>query len=244
MTRGQARLTGVLLLLAGLLPLAGVLDPDLWRTFSGTDEQALRAIADHPASTEVAGFLIGAGFVLAIPAVTGLAHLIDTPAARLAAPLFAVGTALTLADIAFGLKVSYDLATATAPLNVPLSVPLPSWYAPLNAWGSALFTAGTGLLAGTALLVLGIEIIRRDAPARWSGWVAVAAGALLLGQAAAFGGLLPAPQFLALLALGLATLTRSRTTTSPDQNHVEKRGDHESTLGTIYHQGRQRHPSL
>jgi hypothetical protein len=95
--RSQVGLTGVLLLLAGVPPLAGVADPDLWNTFSGTNEQALHAVADHPVSTEIAGFPIGAGFALAIPAVAGLAHIVATPAARLAVPMFTASAAMTLA---------------------------------------------------------------------------------------------------------------------------------------------------
>lgn len=200
----ELRGVGTALLLAGLLPLAGVLDPDMWKTFGGTDEQAVRAVAAHPVSTQVAGFLIGAGFALAIPAVSGLARIVGTPAARLAAPLFVAGVGLTLADIAFGLKVTHGLATSSP------EAPLPSWYAPLNDWGSAMFTAGTGLLGGAALLVLGVDVVRYRTVGRWSGWITVVAATAMLGQVAAFGGLLPFPQFLALGTLGAATLLRHR----------------------------------
>jgi hypothetical protein len=88
-------------------------------------------------------------------------------------------------------------------------VPLPSWYGPMNDWGGALFTAGTGVLGAVALLACGWEVLRRGALARWSGWVTAAAAVTMLGQVAAFGGLLPFPQFLTFLALGVAVLVRS-----------------------------------
>ena len=201
---GHVAVTAVLLLLAGLLPLAGVCDPDMWKTFTSDDQQALRAIGEHPVSTEVAGFLIGAGFAVAIPAVAALAGLVGSTVARLAVPLFATGAGLTLADVAFGLKVSYDVATT------PSTLPPPSWYEPLNDWGSALFAAGTGVLGAAALLALGVEIVRQREPARWAGWITVVAALLMLGQVAAFGGLLPAPQFLAFVTLGVATAMASR----------------------------------
>jgi glutathione S-transferase len=75
-----------------LLPLAGVVNPAIWKTFA-----------------------------VAIPAVAALARVLDTHVARLAVPLFAAGAGPTLADIAFGLKVSYDRATERS------SGPLPSW---------------------------------------------------------------------------------------------------------------------
>jgi hypothetical protein len=200
----QLRVTGAMLLLAGMLPLAGVVNPALWKTFSGTNQEALQAVADHPVSTQVSGFLIGAGFAAAIPAVAALARVLDTQAARLAVPLFAAGAGLALADIAFGLKVSYDLAIRSS------NMPVPSWYEPMNEWGDALFTAGTGLLGAAALLACGCEILRRRALARWSGWITVVAAVAMLAQVAAFGGLLPFPQFLTFLALGAAVLLRSR----------------------------------
>jgi hypothetical protein len=201
--RAQFRVTGALLLLAGMLPLAGVLNPAVWKAF-GTNEEALQAVADHPLSTQVSSLLIGAGFAVAIPAVAALARVLDTFVARLAVPLFAAGTGLTLADIAFGLKVSYDLAIGAS------NVPLPSWYGPMNDWGDALFTTGTGVLGAAALLACGWELVRRRALARWSGWITVAAAVAMLGQVAAFGALLPFPQFLTFLALGAAVLLRSR----------------------------------
>jgi hypothetical protein len=48
----QFRITGALLLLEGLLPLAGVINPAMWKTFTGTNEEALNAIASHPVSTQ------------------------------------------------------------------------------------------------------------------------------------------------------------------------------------------------
>jgi hypothetical protein len=208
--RAQLRGTGVLLLLAGLLPLAGVLNPAMWKTFSGSDEEVLRAVADHRTATEVSGWLIGAGLALAIPAVAGIGGFLGTHRARLAVPLFATGAGLTLADVAFGLKVTYGLAAD------PLPVPLPTWYEPMNDWGQALFTAGTGVLGAVALLVCGWEITRLGVLPRWSGWVLMVAAVLMLGQVAAFAGLLPAPQFLALTALGVAALVRSRGGAAPD----------------------------
>jgi hypothetical protein len=43
---------------------------------------------------------------------------------------------------------------------------------------------------------------------RWTGYVFLAATVLLLGQYAAFRGALPFPQFLAFIAIGIATLIR------------------------------------
>jgi hypothetical protein len=65
-----------------------------------------------------------------MPAVAALARVLDSHLTRLAVPLFAVGAGLALADSAFGLKVSYDLATG------PSFEPPPSWYGPMNDWAA------------------------------------------------------------------------------------------------------------
>lgn len=69
----------------------------MWKTFNGTNEER-KAIADHPVSTQVSSLLMGAGFAVAIPAVVTLARVLDTHAARLAVPLFAIGAGLTRSD--------------------------------------------------------------------------------------------------------------------------------------------------
>jgi lysophospholipase L1-like esterase len=79
--RAQLQITGALLLLAGLLPLAGVLNSAMWKTFTGTNEDALKAVADHPLSTQVSGILLRAGAVLA-----GLAVALGTASAASASP--------------------------------------------------------------------------------------------------------------------------------------------------------------
>jgi hypothetical protein len=192
----------------------------MWQTFSGADEQALTAVADHLVSTtQVSGVLIGAGFAVVIPAVAALARLLDIHAARLAVPLFAVGAGLTLADLTFGLK-----SLMTWPPGHP-------WCrcrrgtGPMHDWGGALFTTGTRVLGAVALLACGCEVLRRRALARWFGWVAVAAAVAMLAQLAAFGGLLPFPQFLAFLALGAAVLARSRRGQGAGQDRGVLRGN-------------------
>jgi len=80
----------------------------------------------------------------------------------------------------------------------------------MNDWGGAMFTMGTGVLGAAALLACGWEVLRRGALARWSGWVTVVAAVSMLGQVAAFCGLLPFPQFLIFGVLGVAVLVRSR----------------------------------
>ena len=84
------------------------------------------------------------------------------------------------------------------------------WYLGIEQWSDGLGTAFFALLAPTAMVCLGVEIVRTRVLPRWTGVVFLGAAAVLLGQYLAFLGALPFPQFLAFAAIGIAAIRRGR----------------------------------
>ena len=172
----------------------------MWKTFNGSNVEALKAVADHPFPAQVSGFLIAAGFAVAIPAVAALARVLDSHVTRLAVPLFAVGAGLTLADIAFGLKVHTTWPPAI--LRPAAVVVRPDERLGRRAvhhgnrgprrGGAAGLRLGGSPAPGAGLLVGLCHRGRRG------------------GHAGPGGGVRRIPQFLTFLALGVAVLARSR----------------------------------
>ena len=98
---------------------------------------------------------------------------------------------------------------------------LPGWYFGIQHWADGLGTAYFALLAPAAMGCLAVAILRTRVLPRWTGYVFLAAAALLLGQYAAFRGALPFPQFLAFLAIGIAALAHRTPTASPSRRTGE-----------------------
>jgi len=91
-----------------------------------------------------------------------------------------------------------------------LGHPLPDWYLPVDAWTDGLDTATLGVLWPVAALCVSVAILRTAALPRWAGWTLAAAGVALLAQMVAFGGVIPAPMFIAWTVVGVAALRASR----------------------------------
>ncbi|MFC8518918.1 hypothetical protein [Streptomyces sp. NPDC057257] len=200
--------TGALLLLAGLLPIAGVVNPRLWDLFTASPRHALALLPDRLGAWQTGMWLLMAGTAVSIAATAALTRLIDTTPARCALALFTTGSALLLVSYSFDLSVS-TWAARDAGAHVP------GWYWPLNSWSASLFAGSYGLLTSTALLVYGGEVVRTRVLRRWTGWVLVGGGAGLLVQFAAFGSEAPAPQFVALAVVGAVALVRRHEPTAP-----------------------------
>lgn len=190
------RVLGLLYLLAGGLPLIAVANPALFSTWAAEQTDAMATFAAHEGAWLFTTVLLGLGFAVGVPAVVLLSLRLRTPSAWLSAVAYVAGAVLMTVTFTYQ-------QTVTRPL---LGQPLPDWYLPLTRWISGLDTVTLGLLWPLADLGLGIVVLRTRTLPRWSGWVLVAAGVVLLGQMAAFGGVIPAPMFMASVAVGIAIL--------------------------------------
>ena len=119
---------------------------------------------------------------------------------------------------AFGVQ-EYAVSDGRGVLKLDTSLAPPTTY--LGALGMTGLTAYFALLAPAAMGCLAVAILRTRVLPRWTGYVFLAAAALLLGQYAAFRGALPFPQFLAFLAIGIAALAHRTPTASPSRRTGE-----------------------
>ena len=206
------RVMGILFVLSGVFFAAGVLDPPILPTWGGSTADVMATAAAHRAAWFASTWLITLSIVAGLAAVELLARALDTDLARVGRSLYLAGSALGLAS------ATYDLAVTSTLLGAPR---LPGWYFGIQHWADGLGTAYFALLAPAAMGCLAVAILRTRVLPRWTGYVFLAAAALLLGQYAAFRGALPFPQFLAFLAIGIAALAHRTPTASPSRRTGE-----------------------
>ncbi len=197
---------GILLILSGVLFLAGVLDPPILPTWGGSVTDVMNTAAAHRTAWFASTWLITLSIVAGLAAVELLAAVLDTDLARVGRGFYVVGSALGLAS------TTYDLAVSSTLVGSP---GLPDWYLGIQHWADGLSTAYFALLAPAAMGCIGVAILRTRALPTWTGYAFLAATVLLLGQYAAFRGALPAPQFLAFIAVGIAALVRPAPAAGP-----------------------------
>jgi hypothetical protein len=196
------RSMGVLFVLSGGFFVAGVLNPPILPTWGESVADVLSTAAVHRTAWFASTWLITLAIVAGLAAFELLARTLDTGMARVGAVLYVVGGALGLAS------TTYDLAVSSTQIG---SDELPDWYLGVQQWADGLGTAYFALLAPAAMTCAGVAILRTRVLPVWEGFVLLAGAVLLLGQFAVFQGALPAPQFLAFIAIGIGALT-SRST--------------------------------
>ena len=192
---------GVLFLASGVLFVRAVADPPIIGTWGDSPAEAVTDVAGHKTAWYVNTWLIALSVVAGIAAVTLLARSLRTDTARVGAAFYLVGSGLILMSVTFDLTVTSGLIGGSA---------VPDWYLGIEQWSDGLGTAFFALLAPTAMVCLGAEIVRTRVLPRWTGVVFLVAAAVLLGQYLAFLGALPFPQFLAFAAIGIAAIRRGR----------------------------------
>jgi hypothetical protein len=218
------RWTGALLALGGLLPLAAVINPNTWPVWGADETDSWRLTTERHATMTAAIWLIWAGVAVSVAGVALLARMLGTALATAALALFATGAGLALVSLTF-----------EATVDLPLTgrhQPQPEWYPVVDSWVNGMFTAHTALLAPVALIIAGAGIVRTQLAPPWTGWFAIAMAILLLGQFAAFQGALPAPLFLALIAIGLPTFFTAWRPAARQAPHGERPHADEARAGT------------
>ena len=205
------RAMGILFILSGMFFVAGVLDPPILPTWGGSSTEVMATAAAHRAAWFASSWLITLSIVAGLAAVELLVRTLDTDLARVGRSLYLIGSTLGLAS------TTYDLSVTSTLLGAPR---LPGWYFGIQHWADGLGTAYFALLAPAAMGCIAAAILRTRVLPRWTGYVFLAATALLLGQYAAFRGALPFPQFLAFIAIGIAALAHRAPTALPPQATV------------------------
>jgi len=217
--RGQLMLAGGFLVAGGACTLAALALPPLWSIVTAGTTQEVRLIGLHRTIWQLGLWLWALSAGLTMPGMLALASALSNPAAgtrarstgtdpalRAAAGLFAAGSVLWLANIAFGASVAVSVAN-----TVRGGGTIPGWFQPVQQWADALWQIGAPML-GLSLVLYGL-IIRTGTAAlpSWAGWLSVAAGAIVI----CFTPLGGTPPFLiyllATLPLGAAALFRART---------------------------------
>ena len=196
------RMMGVLFLASGVMFVLGVVNPPVISTWGDSDAEVLAAALGHKPAWFATTWLIALSVMAATAAITLLARSLRTDAARLGLAIYLMGSVLVLASLTF------ELTVTSSQIGVPVA---PDWYFGIERWSDGLATAFFALLAPTAMVFFGVEIIRTRALPAWTGIVLLVAAVMLFGQYAAFRGALPFPQFLAFAALGGATVARRRS---------------------------------
>ena len=191
------RATGILLILSGVLFIAGVLNPPILPTWGGSAADVMATASAHRTAWFASTWLIALSIAAGLAAVELLVCTLDTELARMGRSIYVAGSALGLASVTYDLSVTSTLLGASS---------LPDWYAGVQHWADGLGTAFFALLAPAAMGCIAVAILRTRALPRWTGYVFLIATVLLLGQYAAFRGALPFPQFLAFIAVGIAAL--------------------------------------
>jgi hypothetical protein len=171
-------LTAGLLLVGGAIAgLAGASVPALARVWTAPLPDKLRMIAERPRAWWRANVLFLVAIVTTAGGLSVLAALI-TEAGRAPAAagmgLVLVGTALWAVDLAFRLTLTARVAN-----EVGAGGAMPDWYPPASRWSWSLLIVYM-LCASAALIAYGLAVVRSALLPEWSGWVAMAAGALYI----------------------------------------------------------------
>jgi hypothetical protein len=225
LARAQLAIAGGLLVVGGACTVAALSLPPLWSIVTAGVTEEVRLIGQHRGVWQLGIWLWAASAGLTLPgmimlasAVTGSAGVMRGRLAPAIAAsgagvgLFVAGSVLWLSNLAFGGSVAVSVATSVRGGGV-----IPEWFQPVQQWASTLWQAGAPLL-GLSLIFYGLVIRGGTILPGWAGWLAIAAGGLILAIFAPLGG---APPFLiyllGTLPLGVAAIFRS--------NASHRRGD-------------------
>ena len=219
LARAQLAIAGGLLVAGGACTMAALSLPPLWSIVTAGVTEEVRLIGQHRGVWQLGIWLWAASAGLTMPGMLTLASALNgsatgamrgrlAPASAIsaaAAGLFVAGSVLWLSNLAFGGSVAVSVADMVRGGGV-----IPDWFQPVQQWASAFWQAGAPLL-GLSLILYGLVIRGGTILPSWAGWLAIAAGGLILAIFVPLGG---APPFLiyllGTLPLGVAAILRSR----------------------------------
>lgn len=219
LARARLAIAGGLLVVGGACAVAALSLPPLWSIVTAGVTAEVRLIGQHRGVWQLGIWLWAASAGLTLPGMLVLASALSgsatgamrgrlAPAGAVsaaAAGLFVAGSVLWLSNLAFGGSVAVSVADMVRGGGV-----MPDWFQPVQQWASALWQAGAPLL-GLSLIFYGLVILGGTVVPCWAGWLAIAAGGLILAIFVPLGG---APPFLiyllGTLPLGVAATVRSR----------------------------------
>jgi hypothetical protein len=140
------------------------------------------------------------------PATAAGRRLPFTDAALQAADgLFAVGSGLWLANLAFGASAAVSVAD-----TVRGGSTIPGWFQPVQQWAGGLWQVGAPML-GLSLVLYRLVIRVGAMLPSWAGWLALATGTVVIVSLASVRGTPPFLIYLlATLPLGVAAVFHAR----------------------------------
>jgi hypothetical protein len=223
LVRRPLALAGGFLVAGGACTLAALSLPPLWAIVTAQTARQVRLIGEHQGAWQLGLLLWGISAALTMPGMLSLASALrgssttgarGLPAAdaalRAAEGLFAVGTGLWLANLAFGETTAVSVAAAVRGGSA-----IPGWFQPVQEWASGLWQVGAPML-GLSLMLYGLAIRAAAMLPSWAGWLALALGIFVIMTAAVWQGTPPFLIYLlGTLPLGIAAVLRTRT---PGQN--------------------------
>jgi hypothetical protein len=211
-TVGDDTASRMLLVVGGTLVLGfccamvAALYPGLGPVWTAHGAVAAMRVVHHRGAWEIGNWTFGVGIGLTLAGLVVLTRILgrgsigsDLPA--VARALATAGTAVWIVDLTYRLTATVRVADA-----VKRHAPVPGWYNDLTAWGDDGLLAAAAVLFGAALLLLGVCIAASAPLPRWTGWFSCVAGALLIGQVAVTGDVVPAVIYLAPVPAGVAAL--------------------------------------
>jgi hypothetical protein len=197
---------GASLVLGFCCAIVAALYPGLQPIWTAHGAVAAMRVVHHRGAWEIGNWMFAVGIGLTLGGLVVLTRMLgrgsigsDLPA--VARALATAGTAVWIADLTYRLTATVRVADA-----IKRHAPVPGWYNDLTAWADDGLLAAAAVLFGAALFLLGVCLAASGPLPRWTGWFSCVAGALLIGQVAVSGDVVPAIIYLAPVPAGVAAL--------------------------------------
>jgi hypothetical protein len=209
MTVDSQRLTGVMLILGGIVFAIGASLPTLGEKgnfwiFTLPVRDHLLAVAQNPTVWHWANVFMGAAAVVLLAALAMLSAILHTHDEHVLSRLGFSG--VLLAALLWLLFSAFRAAvTPAAAQETIASGAVPSYYEPLARWAFALFYV-YAVLASLALAAYGGSLLQVQLVPTWAGWLTLGYSAAMLVSLLLTGDTLPAFHYAPPLLIGLLLL--------------------------------------
>jgi hypothetical protein len=206
--RGDLVLAGACLIAGLACAVTAARQPQVWSEWLAISANDVIARADGRADAwQLANTLYTLGAWLTLVGVAALAVPLARRSARPFLPVLAL-TLLTGAVTLWTVSLTFSLAVMRDAESRGARDPGLYRYEVLD-WVGERFLSATGLVAGAALVFLGLAVHDAGSVARWTGWFAAVCGVLLFWQGATTDDVVPALLYLAPAPAGVSALVRA-----------------------------------
>lgn len=207
----EHRLTGILLLLAGIpfaiegtLPVVGEYGKS--QIFTLTGPEYLKLVADNTIVWQWANIFIGAAAIAMVAALTMFTTILEGQGERMFSRLGLVGflfaAVLWVVFSAFRAVISVWVAKEMVTTGT-----VPPYYEPFAQWGFALFYV-YAIIGFLALAAYGGSLLQVGLVPVWAGWATIVFSTAMLALLLITGDTLPAFHYFPPLLIGILLLLR------------------------------------